>query len=68
MGNRAHWQLLAKYPFLRRKARGFHADGPDKGQKRIWAHRWRARIRHLLHQDPDNVSYPKKCGNKFEWY
>jgi hypothetical protein len=68
MGNRAHNELLKKYPFLRRHARGFHADGPPPWMKRLWAHKWRARMRQLLLKDPDSVSYPRRCGDRWSWY
>ena len=68
MGNREHSKLVEKYPFLRHKARGWHADGPSPWMKRQWAHKWRARMRQLLLKDPDATVYPKRCGDRWEWY
>lgn len=68
MGNRAHWDLLKKYPWLRRKVRGYHANGPDKGQKRIWNHKLRAAWRRLSGRDPDEVSWPTRAGDRWDWY
>lgn len=77
MGNRAHRSLLDRHPWLSRRARGQHADGPDVAQKRLWNRKWRARMRTLLHgvgtqdpppHDPDATSYPKRAGNRSDWY
>lgn len=67
MGNRAHGDLLKKHPFLRRKARGFHQDGPNVQQKRIWNHKWRAIMRQLLLRDPDETTYPRRAGDRWDW-
>lgn len=68
MGNRAHEALLTKYPWLRWRDRGTHGNGPDREQKRIWAKRLRQRIRQLLRRDPDDTAYPRRAGDRWEWY
>lgn len=68
MGNRAHDVLLKKYPWLRWRGRGTHADGPSPEQKRIWAHKLRAKFRQLLRRDPDETVYPKRAGDLWDWY
>lgn len=68
MGNREHNKLLTKYPWLSSKARGTHPNGPDRWIKRNWAHRLRQRIRQLLRRDEEDTAYPRKLGDRWEWY
>lgn len=68
MGNREHEKMLNKYPWMKRRARGFHRDGPPVWMKRNWAHRLRAKFRELLRRDPDQTTYPKRAGDRWEWY
>ncbi len=68
MGNRAHWALIEKFPWLRRKPRGFHADGPQPWIKRVWARKLRGKMRELLRGDHDDTSYPRRMGDRWNWY
>ena len=68
MGNREHNKLLRRYPWLSHKARGTHIDGPDKPQKRLWNQKLRAIWRKLSRRDPDEVSWPTRAGNRWDWY
>lgn len=68
MGNRAHEAMLNDHPWLRRKMRGCHADGPQVWIKRKWSHRLRQTMRRLLRRDPDKTVYPLRMGDRWEWY
>lgn len=68
MSNRTHDQLLAKYPFLRGKARGVRANGPDKWMKRTWNQELRATWKQLARRDFDETTWPTKAGERWDWY
>lgn len=67
MGNRAHADLLRKYPWMR-NARAYHRDGPPVWLKRQWNRELRSRWKTLAHKDPDTITWPTRAGNIYDWY
>ena len=68
MGNRAHWALLEKYPWLRRRGRGVRADGPQKWIKRVWNRKRRMQWKAAAHQDEAGATWLTRAGDRWDWY
>ncbi len=66
MSNRTHMTMIKRIPWI--GVRGYFGDGPQPWLKRMWHKIHRQQVRVLLRKDPENAVFPRRIGEREDWY